>query len=243
MDDTRLLLEAQRLELEILKLEKKLAEMPEKQAILAARKRLKDIEALEARTDALIKQIERDVSRDEDEVSRLSAKIESEQAKLLSGKITNPKEVQHISAELDMLRRQREKVENEILAQMEKRERALGQMAKIQAAKDEASSKEEGLVEGFKGKGAVLQGEIDALRSELDKVLEGLSPEVRELYQKHRSQRSGVIVGVLKGSCCGACRMELPAETVRELTEGEPITECPLCRRILIVDTSVENVE
>ena len=50
-----------------------------------------------------------------------------------------------------------------------------------------------------------------------------------------REARSGVIVGMLQETTCGACRMELPADTVRDLRAGPDVARCPLCQRILIV--------
>lgn len=241
MDQAKALLEIQRCDLEIGRLEKQLAEMPEKRAILAARKRIQDIESLGTRTQAFVQEIERVVSKDEDEVSAISAKMESEQAKLLSGKITSPKEVQHISNELDMFRRQKEKTENEILAQMEKRELALAQYAKVEAAMADAVAKEAALVEGFKGKGGTLQQDIEDRVHRRKEALASLSPENKALYESAKAARSGVVIGVLKESMCGACRMELPAETVAELKSGDPIAVCPLCKRILVVTHESEE--
>ena len=241
MDQAGLLLGIQALDVRIARAERSLAEMPEKRAILEARKRIADIESLEARTDAFITEIERAVARQEDEVAKVAAKIDSEQGKLLSGKITDAREVQNISLELDSLKRRKEQLETEVLAEMEKRERGLEQKAKIDTAMLEAQMKESELVEGFKGKGGELQVEIETATRDREAKLAELLPEYKTLYENHRAERAGVIIGVLTESACGACRMELPAEEAKRLREGPPVATCPLCRRILVVRT--EEVE
>lgn len=229
------LLELQRIDVAIMRLEKQLLEMPEKRAILEARKRIQDIQVLEGRTDKFVGEIEAVVSKLEDEVALLTTKMDSEQAKLLSGKITNPKEVQNISLELDALKRRKDSLETEILSEMERREKALEQKKKITSAIAEAQAKEETLVEGFKGKGGGLQEKIEGLRSERNQIAQALPAEIAALYESKRAAKPGVVVGVLSGVTCGACRMELPVETARDLRDGAEVSECPLCQRILIV--------
>ena len=45
----------------------------------------------------------------------------------------------------------------------------------------------------------------------------------------------GVAVGELVDGACTACRIDMPMVEVRELQDGPPLTECPQCRRLLIV--------
>jgi predicted nucleic acid-binding Zn-ribbon protein len=243
MSLAKTLRELQQADLELGRLERRLAEMPEKRAILEARKRIEDIRSLKTRTDAFVAEIEREIKRYEDEVAIVSAKLESEQAKLLSGSITNPKEVQHISRELDALKRNKDRLENHILGEMEKRERAFQQQAKVDHAIEDAQAKEAELVEGFKGKGGTLQAEIDGFRRSREALLGEIDDETRLRYESLIESKGGVAVGILSGATCGACRMELPADRVDELVSGPDIGECPLCHRLLIVRAEDEPSE
>jgi len=84
-------------DLAIARATKELEELPEKHAIIALRHRLAEIEeALEKSRDYCAK-ADRLVAQAEDEAASLSAKIESEQAKVISGQVTNPKEVQNLT--------------------------------------------------------------------------------------------------------------------------------------------------
>jgi len=235
MDETRLLLGLQHTDLEITRAERRLAEMPEKRAILAARKRISDIQSLESRADAFIAEVERVISRIEDEVAMVLTKLESEQAKLLSGKITNPKEAQNISLELDALRRRKEETESKILEQMEKREKVLEQRAKVITARETAEAEEAGLVAGFKDKGGDIQDGLERLARDREKLAKSLKVEMLKQYETLRSEKGGVAVGRLIGSTCGACRMELPTDRVADLRASNGIGVCSLCHRILVI--------
>jgi predicted nucleic acid-binding Zn-ribbon protein len=241
MERSDALRELQDIDLTVARLDRQLSEMPEKRAILEARKRIDDISALADRTDSFVKRVEAEISRLEDDVAMQNAKLQTEQAKLLSGKIVNPREAQAISMELDALRRRKEKTEGDILDQMEKREKALEQRAKIDEALEAARAKEAELVEGFKGKGGTLQEEIERRGVRRAEIVEALDPETLERYERLRAEKSGVAVGVLADGTCRACRMELPADVADELLSGPDVAECPLCHRILVIPGDAEE--
>ena len=243
MERSDALIELQDVDLTIARLDRQLSEMPEKRAILEARKRIDDITSLSDRTDSFVKRVEGEISRLEDDVAMQNAKLQTEQAKLLSGKIVNPREAQAISLELDGLRRRKEKTESEILDEMEKREKALEQREKIDQAIEAARAKEAELVEGFKGKGGSLQEEIERLTARRAVLIEALDPDTVGRYERLRAEKSGVAVGVLRAGTCRACRMELPADVADELLSGPDVAECPLCHRILVVASNADPEE
>lgn len=222
-------------DLAITRAEKTLDELPEKRAILQLRHRLEEIEAVHAKAKAYCDTAERMVARSTDETTALVAKIEAEQAKVLSGEITNPKELQSLTRELDALARKRDAMETETLALMEKAEAGAAQRAKVEATLTEGRAKEQELIARFKEKGGSLQTDIERLRNERAGLLAHLSGPVSERYDRLRTAKHGIAVGVLEDGLCSACRTELPAERAQSLRAGPPIGECPNCRRILIV--------
>ena len=228
-------------DLQIGRLERKLDEMPEKRAILEARKKTIEVKQLRAKAEELVSRLERDASRNEDETAQISEKIDSEQAKLMSGSITNPKEVQHISREMDALRRRKEKLEIDNLALLERIEKAQGQLAKIDAALAQLASREESLTDEFRSKGGEIQTALDSLKNRRNDLTAELDADTVERYERARASKQGVGAGALDGTACTACRMELPAERVDELLSGPEIAMCPACRRLLVVTPSSED--
>lgn len=235
MDVSRILLELQARDLRLVRAHKRLDEMPEKRAILAARHKIAEIETLLAKTEKVGHVLDAALRKSEDESARISEKIDHEQAKLLSGEVTNPKELQNISKELASLVKQREHIDGEILAAMEKREAAQQQSDKIQAAIKVGRAKEAAMLADFQNKGAELLAEIEQLKKERQALSGKLPVDLREKYTSLLDTKHGIAVGVLEGRSCTACRIELPGERLQALMSGPAIALCPSCQRLLIV--------
>jgi len=229
------LLELQEVDLQLKRSTKQLDEMPEKKAIITARHKLKDVEALRAKAAEFVRRVEQEVSRLEDEGATLTTKITSEQKRVMSGDITNAKELQHITREVDSLKRRREKTEMELLAAMERVEKAKSQETKVQSAIEKLQASEGRLVDEFKDKGGGLQTQIDQLTRVRERLCAQLPSELLEKYESLRSAKGGVGAGRLDVATCTACRIELPAQRVSELSAQGGITECPACRRLLVI--------
>lgn len=235
MDPADALLRLQERDLAIARLTKQLEEMPEKRAILAARAKIAEIRGLEQRARAVAHGIDQSIKRFEDETAAIAEKIDAEQAKLLSGQVKNPKELQAISHELDSLKKRMDEIEGETLAQMQKRENAGQQADKIAAAVANGEAKEAELTARFKDRGGHLLAEIEQENAERAKLLAGLPADLRDRYESVRASKNGIAVGVLQGAMCSVCRVGLPAGAIASLEKGPEIASCPSCQRILIV--------
>lgn len=235
MERTQALLELQDVDLEILRTEKRLDEMPEKRSILETRKKTREVTELRAKAEVLVSRLGAAVSKHEDECSMLDTKIAEEQAKLMSGDVTNPKEVVHITREMDALKRRKDKLEMEEIELMERVEKAKGQVEKVDAALGQLAAKESALTDQFKSKGSEMMAEIEALRKRRDQLAGIVDAKTLETYESLRASKSGVGVGRLDGVMCTACRMDLPAERVAALKSGPDIATCPQCHRLIVV--------
>lgn len=235
MDQATALVALSDKDLEITRATKRLEELPEKQAILDLRHKMRDIEALATKAATYVAQLEAVQRRIEDEIATVTAKITSEQAKVDSGAIGNHKELQGLSREIDSLARQKDKKENDLLAQMEKLEAGKAQADKIAATVEKAKAKEAQLISQFQKVGGDLQSEIDTLTKQRVSLAKVLEAPLLERYESLRASKHGLGVGILKGSMCSACRIDLPSERVMALKDGGPIGECPSCHRMLVV--------
>ena len=225
-------------DLAIARAEKALDELPEKEAILALRHRLGEIEAVHEKALAYCAKADHLVAAATDETAMLTDKIEAEQSKVLSGRVSNPKEVQNITREIDALVRKKNSLENQTIALMEKAEAGAAQVAKVERALEEGRAKEAELIARYKEKGGALQTEIVRLKAERDLTASHITQEHLAHYEALRTSKHGIGVGVLEGDMCSACRMALPAERAQAIQAGPEIAECPNCRRILIVSRS-----
>jgi predicted nucleic acid-binding Zn-ribbon protein len=235
MQVARALTELQEHDLTILRLERELEAMPEKRAILAARSKLAEIESLRERTQTAIHAMDAVSKRLEDQIAAVTGKMESEQAKLVSGEVANPKELQAVSMELDSLRRRVVTLEGELLVEMQKRENGDVQLAKIDAALAEGRRTEAALTDRFKTHGGTVLERIESEKRARTALLPSIEAALQARYETLRETRHGIAVGTLEGSMCGACRVTLPAGKVAALEAGPDIGACPSCGRILVV--------
>ncbi|MDZ4064065.1 MAG: C4-type zinc ribbon domain-containing protein [Coriobacteriia bacterium] len=242
MDQPGILLKIQEIDLEIVRDERKLDEMPEKRAILELRKKTREVQVLHGKAGQLVGRLDRAAAKNDDEISGVDDKISSEQKKVMSGEVTNPKELQNLSRELDALRRRKDKLEMEALGLMERQEKAVGQIAKIDQALEQLAEREATLVEEFTVKGGEIQTLVARLRGERVALMKELDGELYHRYEALKEAKSGIGVGLLAGGSCTACHMELPAQRLEELHAGSEVAICPACRRLLVVRAE-ESVE
>lgn len=235
MDQGALLLELQDVDLAIARAERELEEMPEKKAILEVRGKLKELEALKARADAGLRAAEAEVSRLEDEVAAVESKAQGEQEKMMSGRVSDPKEVANLSRELDALERKKDKLEDEELSAMVARDEAAARVDKVAAVMKDGSAKEATLLERFQVKGTQLKKDAVRLGRRRGEIVAQLPAELARDYELARDAKHGIAVGSLRSGRCTACRVELPAERVQALEAKGEIAKCPKCRRMLVV--------
>lgn len=235
MSDGEVLLALTEQDLAIARAEKALDELPEKLAVLQLRKRLREIEGVREKAAAYCRKTEALIARSNDEAASLQGKIDAEQAKVLSGDISNPKELQNLTREMDALKRRKDAVEYEELGLIEKAEAGSAQLAKVEAALADGVSKEQALIADFKAKGGELQTGIGRMRDARDRLAAELDPELRSRYEALKESKHGIAAGEFKGQLCSACRTQIPAHEVQAILSGPEVTECPNCKRLLVV--------
>ena len=189
MDEASALLELQEQDLEILRAERALDELPEKRAILEVRAKQREVEALKHKADVLVSKLEAEARRVQDETDAVTEKIEAEQAKIMSGEIADHKQVQHISRELDALKRRKDKLEMEALQIMERIEKAAGQKDKVDDALTQLVAREASYVERFKERGGELQTRIATATKRREKLTASLNADLaRSLRDASRTE-------------------------------------------------------
>lgn len=235
MEQSALLEKLQELDLDLIRARKRLDEIPEKTAILTMRRKVAELEALRSRAQAAHDAVDADVRKREDETVLLDVKMEAEQAKLMSGDVTNPKEVANISRELDSLRKHKEQLEYATLNEMENREKAAERVAKVDAAIDEGKRREGVLMKDFQAKGSAMTADVGRLEAERALVAAAVEPDLLGRYERLRETKHGIGLGVLNDATCSACRVELPSNRVADLKTGPPVGVCPACHRLLVI--------
>lgn len=170
------------------------------------------------------------------EMQSLTNKIVSVEDRLYGGRIKNPKELANLQGEIQYLRRRKGELEDQVLEAMieveesevsvtEQRERLARLEGDWQETQVRLSAEQNELISRLsqlKAKRAKLQGTIEA--SDL------------ALYEDLRRRRGGRAVALLEGELCQGCRVTLPTSKAQQARQGETLTLCGSCERILYVE-------
>jgi hypothetical protein len=230
------LLEVQRLDSAIDLINRRLAVLPETATWEDAKKRLAAAEYAVKTLGEDLHSEERIQTRLEEEIASLTGKIEHEQQTMMSGAITNPKELQGFQAEVRSLSARRDALETELLEQMEETDEVRARGA--EAARKRAALAEEELKsrQAHEEVGSALVLERSSLTEERDQKSSKVGAELLVRYEKLKGQLRGVAVGKLEESTCGACRVDLPMVELTKIAAADTLERCPECRRLLVTD-------
>lgn len=178
----------------------------------------------------------RSQKRLEDEIALVEARRAEVDAKLYSGTVTSPRELQAMQDDVGALGRRTSELEDdllEVLTELEPVEQAreglVAEAAQLAAERSEVESRLD-----------AAEGEIDAeladtQRSRDDAAAEVPADRLAE-YDRRRPQLGGIAVARLRGNSCGGCHLTLSAveiDRIRKLDPDEPVT-CEECGRMLV---------
>lgn len=164
-------------------------------------------------------------------------KIAPVEAKLYGGSVRNPKELQDLQQDLDQLNRQRESVEEELLAvidQVETRRAAMAAVAERLETLEREWAAEQATARADTER---IEAELTALRARRAAAAQRLPAGPLTAYDRLRRRRRGVaVVKVERGACLG-CRLTVPTVILQRARSGanpNPV-QCPSCERMLYV--------
>ncbi len=235
-EDLDLLLELSDVDAQRARIDARLADLPEQQAVDEANERL---DAAIKQGDALrveVTTVEAEQRRHEREIEQFQTRIAKEQERLYGGGITNAKEMQSVENEIDAAQRRVDEHEIELLEAMEAADdlasriddaartadQTRAEIVELEAARDQAAQE--------------LLAEKAELDVERERLRDDLGEDALAQYDQVRARiPAGVAVGELSGRSCTACRIDLPHAEVNELRDGDALTSCPNCRRLLVV--------
>ena len=235
-EDLDLLLELSDVDAQRARIDATLADLPEQQAVDEANERLEAAirQGDELRVEATT--VEAEQRRHEREIEQFQTRIAKEQERLYGGGVTNAKEMQSVENEIQAAQRRVDEHEEELLEAMEA---ADDLAARIDDAARTADQTRAEIVELEATRDAAAQtllaekAELDVQR---DKLRGELGVDALAQYDGVRERiPAGVAVGELSGMSCTACRIDLPHAEVNELRDGDALTTCPNCRRLLVV--------
>ncbi len=235
-EDLRALLALSDIDSEIRRLQKRLDALPEQQQL---------DQALEERARLDEERGERSLERDEAqsratkedrEVEQLRERLAAEQQRMYGGEISNARELQSMRAEIDSVTRRIEEHEDAELEAMEETEQLDAAIADLDGRLTAADSQIAELTTVRDEAAQTIMAEIAELEVASTKQREPLPEEMLARYDKAVARFGGGAVGRLDGDQCTVCGIQLSYADVNDLVEGPPLTECPSCQRLMVVE-------
>lgn len=179
----------------------------------------------------------REERRLDDEASVHEAKAKEEEARLYSGSVSSPKELQAMQSDIEQHRRHASSLEDAELEVMERREVLDAEVAELEAAIADIESAIGRLLAATAEHEVGIDADIAKQVAAHDALLTTVPPDLFERYEKTRAQSSnGIGVARLVGGMCHGCRLGLSAtevDRIRRLPEGT-VDQCENCGCLLV---------
>ena len=196
------------------------------QASLAEAK--KAVEAIKAKTDATRK----DLRTKEKDLEVVTAKRTKAEGRLWE--VKNNTEYSAVLSEIEAIKQEKAKGEEEILGLMEIQERLAveGREADVRLkAREEQAQQDEAVV---RKKLAAVEAELAGLRADRNSRARELPRPLLADYEKILKARSGIAVASVNSSAiCGGCRMSIRPQAIQELKAAQAPMLCENCGRYL----------
>jgi predicted nucleic acid-binding Zn-ribbon protein len=177
-----------------------------------------------------------DERRLDDEARTLGARADEADAKLYSGTVSSPRELQAMQADVDMLRRQRSDLEDQELEVMEAREALDAQLTTLEADTAVVAADVERLRAVISEAEAEIDEELAKEDTARDQQAAAVPASLLADYERRRAQNRGAGAARLVGTTCTACHLSIPsteAERIRR-DAGAVVAYCDNCGAILV---------
>ncbi len=169
------------------------------------------------------------------DIAGFNARIQPEEKRLYDGSVRNPKELGNIQHEVELLKGQRSKLEDELLDVMSRLEIADREFRAAEQSLNEWEGRWEQEQNDLKHEAKKLGDMLTRAEAKRAGQKMKLNPRILAVYEQVKFQRGGVAVAHVSGGNCGGCRVQIPEAVRRRAFSADQIAQCPNCERILYV--------
>ena len=210
--------------------------LPEAAELRATEEQLSLLEATLGQVGTRAAEAARVQRRLEGELSVVEAKIADLDAKLYSGAVKVPRELQAMQAEGDALRARRGALEDEVLDAMGEREPLEEEVKALESRRGELDAEGSRLRAAVAEAEAAIDRELAAEAEARQAAATSVPADLAALYEQLRAHLDGVGAAPLVNGRCGGCHLALPATEVDRLRKEPPdaLVRCEQCSRILV---------
>jgi predicted nucleic acid-binding Zn-ribbon protein len=210
--------------------------LPERAALAEQAAARADVEARLAEANARRDEVVRDERRLDDEVRSLEARAKAEEARMYSGAVSSPRELQAMQTDVEQLRRHARQLEDDELEVMERREGCDAEVSRLEAVRAGIQAEMDRLSALIADEEQVIDAELAVEVSAREALVPGIPESMLGLYEQVRAANRGVGAARLVGGTCQACHLALPATEVDRIRHLPPdaMARCDHCGAILV---------
>jgi len=229
----------QDVEIEIFKAEEGLRELP---------KEIDEIDSIISARKASLDAVDEEIRLYEEKKTPLEAELKENQTILDAAdarikKIKTNKEYLALQREIDLAKKRKADIEEQLLNIMDRIEKKASERERIQKSFDAdrviLDEKKGKLLEQMEELQAVVKdykGKDQKLRASVDKSL--LSK-----YDRIRQSKKGLAIVECSDGVCKGCHMHIPPQLYNELVRGDKLIACPACQRMLYIPEGSSSAE
>ena len=169
------------------------------------------------------------------DVEQVKVRRERDRSRLEQGLITDPKQIQAMTHELESLERRIGVLEDEELEVMEMLEAAQMELDKASGEVADSVSRREELEARRAEKSVSIERELEGARRRRAEAVVGVDAPLLALYDRLHESR-GIGAAALRARTCGGCQLTLNAGDLAVLAKApvDEVLRCPECDRILV---------
>ncbi|MDP2931850.1 MAG: C4-type zinc ribbon domain-containing protein [Chloroflexota bacterium] len=165
------------------------------------------------------------------EIDDIRSKVSVLEEKLYSGRITSPKELTSLQKDIELLKANRNKLEDRALELMEQVEVAGTSVAAV-ASELKAAEAEWGRQQReLAAEKAQLETTLADLKQQREQILANIDPRTAAFCYELKKKKGQAVAKVEQGICRG-CRISLPTADLVRARSGS-LVQCSSCGRIL----------
>lgn len=162
-----------------------------------------------------------------------NAKIGRTEQRLYSGQISSPRELENAERDLQQQRNQRTQIEDLLLEALVAAEEATREHAECQAALAQLTTEWEATQKSLRQEQARLKTRLPGLLARQAAARQAVPRSLLSLYDNLRARKGGRAVAELDGEMCSACNVAVPPSKLATAFEGDALTYCGNCGRLL----------
>ncbi len=167
------------------------------------------------------------------EVGDLVNKLTTNEEKLYSGKIKNPKELNSLQHEVDGMKARRTQIEDRALEIMSQVELAIASIATKNSELKKLKSEWRRQQKELSSEQERLKVVVSDLKQKWQTLASTIDPQAVEFYLERRGKK-GVAIAKVEQGVCRACHISLPTTELQK-ARSRNLVQCGSCGRILFL--------